>query len=78
MVVGSALLTHPGLVTFFHQRGLDVTSRPAWEFEFASTDNYTTVRSTDPWEVALVVSRSGESLELVVDDSLTVLESTVS
>lgn len=76
--VGWALLADPALITFFYQRGVDVTSRPAWELEFAATDRHTTIRSTDPWEVALSVSQSGDTLELVVDDSLDVIEQTVS
>lgn len=78
MLVGSALLTHPALVAFFHERGLDVTATPTWELPFAATDQHTTVRDTDPWEVAVTVSRSGDTLELVVDGSLKVREQTVS
>jgi DNA-binding HxlR family transcriptional regulator/rubredoxin len=72
MTVGVALLYHPALVSFFHRRGVDVTSVPVWELPFAMTDRDVTVRSTDPWEVALRVTRDGDALELVVDQSLNV------
>lgn len=75
--VGSLLLHHPALVSFCHRRGLDVTTTPRWELEFAATDRDVTVRSTDPWELALELSLEGDTLELVVDDSCTVVESTV-
>lgn len=72
--VGLALLYHPSLVAFLHDRGLDVTAVPHWELEWAMTDRHTTVRSTDPWAVALTVSRGGDTLELVVDEALNVVE----
>lgn len=72
--VGEALLADTGLVSFCHERGLDVLSTPLWELEFAATDRSVTVRSTDPWEVALRVSLEGDTLELVVDGELTVVE----
>jgi hypothetical protein len=36
------------------------------------------VRSTDPWTVALDLELDGDSLELVVDDELNVVERTLS
>jgi DNA-binding transcriptional ArsR family regulator len=74
MPVGLALLYHPALVSFFHDHGVDVTSVNHWEPEFALSDNHTTVRSRDPWAVELAVSRGGETLELVVDENVAVVE----
>ncbi|MFB6152127.1 MAG: ArsR family transcriptional regulator [Haloarculaceae archaeon] len=70
--VGLSLLYHPALVAFFEDHGVDVTTVPHWELEWAMTDRDVTVRSTDPWEVALVLTRDGETLELVTDDDLNV------
>ncbi|WP_135364390.1 winged helix-turn-helix domain-containing protein [Halosimplex halophilum] len=72
MSVGLALLYHPAVVSFFHDHGVDVTSRPHWEFEWAMTDRHLTVRSTDPWTVELAIPCEGETLELVVDEELSV------
>jgi len=72
--VGEALLRDPDLVSFCRERGLDVTATPIWELAFAATDRHVTVRSTDPWEVALEVELDGETLELVVDGNLAVVE----
>jgi hypothetical protein len=77
MTVGLALLYRPPVVCFFHERGLDVTSLPHWELPFAMTDRDVTVRSRDPWEVALEVSYEGDRLELVVDEGLELLEQRV-
>lgn len=72
--VGRVLLTGPGLRSFCHDHGVDVLTIPYWELEFAATDEYVTVRSTDPWEVALALTFDGETLELVVDGDLNVSE----
>lgn len=77
--VGVALSNDPELISFCYERGLDLTTTPVWELEFAMTDRFTTVRSTDPWEVALEVTldgnaSDGDALELVVDDDLNVVE----
>ena len=74
MSVGEALLYDPDLIAFCHERGLDVTTTPTWELEFAKTDRYVTVRSTDPWEVSLELTLDEETLELIVDDDMNVIE----
>lgn len=77
MSVGSALLHHPAVISFCHERGLDVTTTPRWELEFAATDRTLTVRSRDPWEVELEVPVGDDTLELVVDGELSVIDRSV-
>lgn len=77
MSVGGSLLYHPALVSFFYERGLDVTTGPHWLLEFAMTGGPVTVRSTDPWEVCFRVERDGEALELVLDGEANVTEGRV-
>jgi DNA-binding transcriptional ArsR family regulator len=72
MSTGLALLYHPEVVSFLHGHGVDVTCVRHWELEWAMTDHHLTVRSTDPWEVALSVPCEDETLELVVDEDLSV------
>lgn len=74
--VGLSLLYNSSLIAFFEDHGVDITTVPHWELEFALTNDAVTVRQTDPWEVALEVSRGDETLVLVVDENLTVLEAT--
>lgn len=62
----------PTLVS--HERGLDVTTTPVWELDFAATDRYVCIYSTDPWDIALELTLDGDMLELVVDDNLAVIE----
>ena len=72
--VGMALLDHPVVVSFFHERGRDLTEVPHWELAWVMTEKHLTVRSRDPWEFELRVPCEGETLELVIDDELTVVE----
>lgn len=72
--VGEVLRADSELIGFCHEHGVDVLSTPHWELEFAATDEHVTVRSTDPWEVALEVTFDDETLELVVDGDLNVVE----
>lgn len=72
--VGEALLADPDLLSFCYDHGVDVVSTSVWELEFAATDKHVTVRSTNPWEVALQVTYDGDTLELVVNGDLTVIE----
>lgn len=74
LTVGELLLRDAELIGFCNERGLDVTTTPIWELPFAATDRRTTVRSTDPWEVAVAVEAGGDRLELVVDEDLDVIE----
>lgn len=76
LTVGEALLDDAELIAFCHERGLDVTSTPIWAIEFAATDRTVTVESREPWQVTLTVELAGDRLELVVDDSLSVVERT--
>lgn len=74
MPVGMALLYHPTLISFFYDHGIDLTSVNHWELGWAIADEDTTVRSRDPWTVALAVTLDGITLELVVDEDLTITE----
>jgi hypothetical protein len=74
MSVGLSLLYNSSLIAFFQERDLDITTTPIWELEFAMTDRFVDIRSSDPWKIALCVEQDGDELELVVDDDLTVLD----
>jgi hypothetical protein len=76
MSVGVALLYEPELISFCSDHGVDVLETPIWELEFAMTGDCVTVVSTDPWRIAFRHTIDGNSLELVVDADLTVLEKT--
>lgn len=70
---GESVLYHPAVVSFFYERGVDVTARPLWELDFAA-DGVATVRAEDPWKVELSVACEGDELRLVLDDDVDVTE----
>jgi hypothetical protein len=70
--VGEALLYRPEVICFFADRGVDVTTVPVWELEFAATDRRLAVRATDPWDLRLRLECGDESRELAVDGDLAV------
>lgn len=72
--VGEAFRYDPGLVAFCQEHGVDYSTTPIWEIEFAATDRFVTVTDRDPWEVVLRVTFEDETLELVIDDSVSVVE----
>lgn len=74
LFVGIVLLVDLEFITFCYNHGVDILSTPYWELEFAVTDKPVTVRSTDPWEVALRVTLEDDTFELVVNSELNVVE----
>ena len=71
---GECVLYHPAVVSFFHQRGVDVTERPLWELEFVSDPARTTVHEEDPWRIGVTVTCGSDEMEVVVDGSGEVVE----
>ena len=78
LTAGELLLRDPRLISFCLDHGLDVTRTPIWEIEFAATDRHTIVRSTDPWEVAVTVVFDCAERTLLIDESLSIVESETS
>lgn len=74
--VGTSVLADPEVMSFCYDHGVDLVRTPYWELEFAATTETLTVRSTDPWEVALDVSFDGDTLRLVLDETVTVTDRT--
>lgn len=72
--LGEALLYEPSVVSFCLDRGLDVVAAPSWAIPFAATDRSVEVVAEEPLRLSLTVAVAGDELELVVDDSLAVVE----
>ena len=64
---GECVLYHPAVVSFFHERGVDVTERPLWELEFVSDPARTTVHDEEPWRIGVTVACDGDEMEVVID-----------
>lgn len=72
--VGESLLSHPAVVAFCYDHGLDLTETRSWELKFAATDHCTEVLSEDPWRIALTISLGGDQLRVVVDGNMDVCQ----
>jgi len=71
--VGLNLLDDAGVLSFHANRGVDLSTRPFWTFDWCVSDERTTVLSTDPVRVRVDVPCDGDVLRLTVDDGLEVL-----
>ncbi|WP_227374861.1 DUF7351 domain-containing protein [Haladaptatus halobius] len=64
--VGVAVLSHPGVISFFAERGTDVRSVPFWTLDFC-TPRCETELSTNPLRLRVDVKRDGETLSLTLN-----------
>jgi len=64
--VGIYLLGDPAVESFYHERGVDVRSRPFWTLPFCRRGAETVV-STAPLRLRVDVTHEGETLSLAVD-----------
>lgn len=69
---GELLLREPALVGFCDDHDVDVRTARLWELEFAATDRYVTVQSTDPWRVSFRLDLGRDAFDVVLEDDLSV------
>lgn len=70
LTVGELLLQHPAVVQFCLTHDVPVVEAPHWELEFVATDTAVSIAGRDPWQVRFTPTFGGETLEVLVDDSL--------
>ncbi|MFC6990252.1 helix-turn-helix domain-containing protein [Haloplanus sp. GCM10025708] len=63
---GELLVDHPEVVAFHRRHGVDVGERRVWTLPFVASEA-ASVRSRDPWRVAVAVSVDGSDLTCVLD-----------
>jgi len=71
--VGVNLLDTASVLTFFADRGVDLTTEPFWTHPWTVSDVYTTVVSDDPLRVRLDLPCDGDAIRVTVDETLEVL-----
>lgn len=71
-VVPLAALTHPAVMGFHHEHGIDLRETPTWELPWLAIDA-ATVTDRDPLRVALTIALDGETLSLTFDRELSVV-----
>jgi hypothetical protein len=72
--VGLGLLDHSAVVSFYGGHGIALSETPYWRLDWCVDDRPVTVESSDPWRLRVDVEVDGETLEVVVDDELNVVE----
>lgn len=75
--LGSTLLSHPAVVSFFHERGVDLRDRRHWELPFVVDGDRVTVHDTDPWHVTVEARCADDRCLVDVDGGLDVESVTV-
>jgi hypothetical protein len=73
------LLSHPQVISFYWDRGIDITDRHLWEvLEFVLDGKWQpTVTSTDPFECRVDINCDGDELSVTIDDDLRVSDASV-
>jgi hypothetical protein len=68
------VIRHPAVVSFFYERGIDVTDLPYWELRSLARDFDEALRTDDPWTATVTVSADDASLRLTLDERLEVTD----
>ncbi|WP_435065608.1 winged helix-turn-helix domain-containing protein [Halobaculum sp. EA56] len=72
--VGVNLLDTAPVLTFFSERGVDLTTEPFWTHPWTVSDVHTTVVGEDPLRIRLDLPCDGDVLRVTVDETLEVLD----
>lgn len=72
--VGLSLLDQSDVVTFHRDHGIDLCTKPYWDLEWCVSDETTTVISDEPWKIHVEIALDCETLTVVLDGELDVVE----
>lgn len=70
--VGVHALVEPAVVHLLSEAGHSPRQRPYWEFAFAVTDDYTSVRQRDPWQFAIDVPAADHRRTVLLNEQFRV------
>ena len=70
--LGLVCLDHPAVVSFYYDRGVDIEAESIWNIIGFPLDRQT-IRTTDPIEAAVTYTADGDSITVVVDETLDVV-----
>lgn len=70
--LGLVCFDHPAVVHFYHDRGVDMESESIWNVIGCPPERQS-IRTTDPLEAAITYTADGESITVVVDETLDVV-----
>ena len=72
-VAGFAMIAHPAVISFHHEHGIDVHEEPFWAFDWLELGG-ATVTNEEPLRLEVPITLGDETLTLVVDESVEVVE----
>lgn len=65
---------HPAVVSFYYERGVDVTDLPYWKLRALARDYTEEILTEDPWTARVTVRAGDRELRLTLDDALDVTD----
>lgn len=71
--VGLGVLDQSAVVAFHEAHGIDLATTPYWRHDWCVSDEPVTIRSEDPWAIAVDIEVEHEQLTVTVDGSLRVI-----
>ncbi|AUX08844.1 HTH domain protein [Halalkaliarchaeum desulfuricum] len=71
--LSQSLLDHPAVVAFHSEQDKTIDGHEIWEYAAIDTDR-ARIRSRDPFQAVVTYREDGETLSVVVDDSLSVVD----
>lgn len=67
------ILDHPAVISFFHDRDVDIVGEPYWHLQ-SMADGFTeTVIDNDPWRAVVEIEADGDRLTVTIDANFEVL-----
>jgi hypothetical protein len=72
--IGLSLLDRSPVVAFHRDHGIDLGATPYWQLDWCVSDDHTTVRASDPWELELAIDLDDERLYATLDGDLSLVE----
>ncbi|WP_425504681.1 DUF7351 domain-containing protein [Salinigranum marinum] len=68
------LLDESAVISFYRDHGLDLRATPYWRLDWCVSDDYTTVQSNDPWEIAVSIVHNADTLTVTLNRNLAVTD----
>jgi hypothetical protein len=68
------VVSHPATISFFYEKGVDVTEMPYWQLRSLAREFTEEVVSQTPWSAKITIRSDGETLELTLDERMDVVD----
>jgi DNA-directed RNA polymerase subunit M/transcription elongation factor TFIIS len=68
------IISHPAVVSFLYESGIDVTDMPYWRMQALARGFTEEVVSENPWTAKITIVSEGRELEVTLDEQLDVID----